>query len=69
MISTACFDYLQAVEIAERELEQEEVVEVSCLNYVRYGYGTDDNGLRNGWWLEENATKTSVPIWVFRARI
>ena len=63
----------EAIEIAKRELGEDEVTVFD--GYVRFGFGTDPDDPcakpRNAWWLDigKNCPKGCCPVWAFcRAR-
>lgn len=58
----------QAIEIAKRELDTEEIVEYEENMYVRYGLGILDGEKRQGYWLEYRKTKVSSPVWAFKRK-
>lgn len=72
VVSKERYTEQEAIEIAKRELDADEVSIFD--GYVRYGYGTDDNEpyakARNAWWLtlSKGCPKWCCPVWAFCAK-
>ena len=67
-ISKQKYSKEQAIEIAKRELDTEEIIECDADMYVRYGLGTLDGEKRQCYWLEYKKTKISSPVWAFKRK-
>lgn len=61
----------QAIEVAiEEEFINEENSTYLSTGYVRFGYGTDDEGEhRATWWLQFNKPKKGCEVWCFCSHI
>lgn len=72
VVSKERYTEQQAIEVARRELDADDVEKVD--GFVRYGYGVDDDDIsaevRNTWRLTLSSIcpKRCCPVWAFRVR-
>ena len=61
-----CMSVTQAEELAKKRMFCEKVEQTDEYNHMYYGFGRSDGETENNWWLIDNNTRNSIPVYVFR---
>lgn len=56
----------EARELAKKKLYCEKVKQTHDYSHMYFGFGKSDGEAENNWWLIDNNTKNSIPVYVFR---
>ena len=65
-IKESCMSLEQARKLAKKKLYCDKVKQTHEYNHMYFGFGKSDGETENNWWLIDNSTKNSIPVYVFR---